>query len=216
MAAHRPAALHGRCASACSERRVAFPRVRISRPHTTDMRTMKKPAAACRRSQAAPPADVDDAMLPLVEQARRPDWYTEPDNKVQLMVYLVTAAKLVNEEDCEADPPLRDPANITKQEFHEAVMDSLANPICVGAGRKRSKPVELDTYLGVIEGLAAAGHHHAGLRFHKQKHSFNPFKLALRRRHRIATHWSTSHTEFFSIARYLQRTASLRQTGLFH
>ena len=145
-------------------------------------------------------------MLPAAPPTARPDWYTEPDDKAQLMVYLVTAAKLVNEEDLEADPPLRDPAMIGKGEFHAAVVDSLANPVSIGPGRKRSKEVELDTYLGVMEGPAAAGHHHAGLRFHKQKHSYNPFKLALRRRHGIATHWSTTHTEFFSIARYLQKT----------
>ena len=136
------------------------------------MVVMKKPAAASRGSQsgrpeAPAPAPAVGVMLPAAPPTAPPDWYTEPDDKAQLMVYLVTAAKLVNEEDLEADPPLRDPAMIGKGEFHAAVVDSLANPVSIGPGRKRSKEVELDTYLGVMEGPAAAGHHHAGLRFHK-------------------------------------------------
>ena len=47
---------------------------------------------------------------------------------------------------------------------------------------------------------------HAGLRFHKQKHSSNPFKVVLRQRHGIATHWSTSHTEFHTNVMYLRKT----------
>ena len=167
------------------------------------MPAMKRPAAAC--TEPSLQAGTIAGVLPEASPAAKPDWYDAADDKAQLAVYLVTAAKLVNEEDLQSSPPLRDPARISKQEFHKAVIDSLANPVACGVGRRRTKETELDTYIGVMEGPAGAGHHHAGLRFHKQKHSFNPFKVALRQRHGIATHWSTSHTEFHTIVRYLRK-----------
>ena len=148
------------------------------------------------------PVAADAVPIPEVLPTSKPDWYDAADEKAQLANYLVTAAKLVNDEDPKGDPPLWDPARITKKEFQAALMDSLANPVN-GGGRRRTKATELNKYLGVKEGPVDLGHHHAGLQFYKQKHSFNPFKLAMRQRHGIATHWSTSHTEFHTIARYL-------------
>ena len=166
---------------------------------------MKRPAAACTELSVQAATNATLSLEPL--PAAKPDWYDAPDEKAQLAVYLVTAAKLVNEEDLQSDPPLRDPARISKPEFHAALLDSLANPVACGAGRRRTTETALDTYFGVMEGPTDAGHHHAGLRFHKQKHSFNPFKLALRQRHGIATHWSTSHREFHTIVKYLHQTS---------
>ena len=157
--------------------------------------------SAVRERPAAAPAKSEAALLP-VQHDSKPDWYDQPDDKAQLTTYLVTASKLVNGEDDQSDPPLRDPALITKAEFHAALMDSLANPIASrGSGRPRKQAAGLDIYMGVMEGLKDAAHHHAGLKIYKQKHTFLPFKLAMRQRHGIATHWSTSHAEFFSFAR---------------
>lgn len=90
-------------------------------------------------------------MLPLVQADSRPDWFDKaPDEYVQLHVYLVTAAKLVNDEDTVQDPPLKDPAELDKQQFHEALLDSLANPVsCPGRGRRKSAEVSLDIHKGV-------------------------------------------------------------------
>jgi hypothetical protein len=177
----------------------------------------KRPAAACKRPAAAVAPQLDQLstagpvqatpVLPVKDA--KPDWYDEPDDKARLSNYLVTAAKLLNDADVIADPPLRDPAGITKAEFHAALMDSLANPVAVGnvGGRPRTAKVELDSYVGVREGPEDEGqHHHAGLHFHEQKHSFLPFKQAMRERHGIATHWSTSHVKFWSIVRYVHCT----------
>jgi len=178
---------------------------------------LKRPAGVspeCKPASpdASSPAHVE-VLLPEVQQGYKPEWFDQPDEKAQLTNYLVTAAKLVNDEDLQSDPPLRDPARISKQEFHDALMDCLADPVAaVGAGRPRKVKAELDTYFGVKEGPEAAGHHHAGLRFNNQKHAFLPFKLAMRQRHGIATHWSTSHTEFFSIVRYLHKTTTHKKS----
>lgn len=147
------------------------------------------------------------AAVANVEQEGKPLWYGEADAQKQLEVYLVTAAKLVNDEDEDSDPPLKDPAKITKKQFREALFDSLANPVAAAKrGRPRQKQAELDIYIGVMEGPAKAGHHHAGLKFYNQKHTFLPFKLAMRQRHGIATHWSTTHTQVASVVRYLHKT----------
>ena len=88
---------------------------------------MKRPAAAC--TEPSLPAATVAALLPEASPAAKPDWYDAADDKAQLAVYLVTAAKLVNEEDLQSSPPLHEPARLSKQEFHKVVIDSLAKPV---------------------------------------------------------------------------------------
>ena len=45
--------------------------------------------------------------LPVAQAASKPEWYSSGDGKVQLPIYLVTAAKLVNAEDVVSEPPLQ-------------------------------------------------------------------------------------------------------------
>ena len=45
--------------------------------------------------------------LPVAQAASKPEWYSSGDGKVQLPMYLVTAAKLVNAEDVVSEPPLQ-------------------------------------------------------------------------------------------------------------
>ena len=105
-------------------------------------------------------------------------------------------------------PPLRDPASVTKLEFRKALQDSLQNPMhdLKRGGRPSSRAFELDVYMGVKEGSAEEQHHHAALKLHAAKLRFLPFKLAMRWRHGIATHWSTSHSQLWSAIRYLHCT----------
>ena len=111
---------------------------------------LKRPAGVspeCKPASpdASSPAHVE-VLLPEVQQGYKPEWFDQPDEKAQLTNYLVTAAKLVNDEDLQSDPPLRDPARISKQEFHDALMDCLADPVAaVGAGRPRKVKVERST-----------------------------------------------------------------------
>ena len=148
-----------------------------------------------------------------------PDWYGEADAEQQNQVFLVSAAKLVNEKDevkANEDPkppPLRDPASITKEEFRKAMQDSIPHPMYdrKRGGRPPSRTLELDFYMGVKEGSADEQHHHAALKLHAAKHRFLPFKLAMRWRHGIATHWSTSHSQTWSAVRYLHCTTQHKQ-----
>ena len=149
------------------------------------------------------------AATALGEEAVVPDWYGEADGVLQKQIFLVTAAKLVDEKDHLEKagelkpPPLRNPANVSKVEFRTALQDSVANPMYEHkqGGRPPTRALELDVYVGVKEGKPGEQHHHAAVKLFDAKHRFLPFKLAMRWRHGIATHWSTSHTQLWSTIR---------------
>ena len=208
--------------------------VKVVKPLANKVQVRKRPAAAplnvCKRPAAAPlnvckrpaaaipspciPCDSDALRAAPAEEAVVPEWFGEADAEKQNRVFLVTAAKLVNESDhLEAagdskPPPLRDPATITKLEFRKALQDSIENPMYDRArgGRPPSRSLELDVYMGVKEGILGQQHHHAAVKLHDAHQRFLPFKLAMRWRHGIATHWSTSHSQLWSAVRYLHCT----------
>ena len=169
-------------------------------------RPRKRPAAAGAPQQSVQP--VSEATLPITEE---PEWYGESDPTAQNQVFLVTAAKLVNAEDNPGQggdgvpPPLRDPATLSKRDFREALQDSIAQPMYTHArgGRPPSRTLALDLYVGVKEGKIGEQHHHAAVKLFDANHRFLPFKLAMRWRWGIATHWSTSHSQTWSAIRYL-------------
>ena len=197
----------------CSGRRHFQSSMLRKRPAAAGLggRTRKRPAAGGAPEEASLPLSA--ATLPIAE---KPEWYGEADPTVQIEVFLVTAAKLVNAEDCPEEggegepPPLRDPATISKVEFREALQDSIAQPIYTHGrgGRPPSRTLELDVYVGVKEGKSGEQHHHAALKLFAAKHRFLPFKLAMRWRWGIATHWSSTHTQLWSAVRYLHCTTS--------
>ena len=65
------------------------------------------------------------------------DWEGGSDPKAQVQIFLVTAAKLVNDREDSADaakvdddvPPLVDPASVSKDDLRKAIQDSVQNPI---------------------------------------------------------------------------------------
>ena len=181
----------------------------------------KRPAAAGWPQQ--PPCKRPAAAVPQPEsegKAESPAWYGEADGLAQNQVFLVTAAKLVNEENKDEGtggqmlPPLKDPSTITKVQFRAALQDSIANPVYdqKNGGRPPTRSLELDVYVGVVEGKTGEEHHHAALKLFAANHRFLPFKLAMRWRHGIATHWSTSHTKLWSTVRYLHCTTPHKPT----
>lgn len=116
----------------------------------------------------------------------------EPDETAQISVYSVTGSKLLHRDDAQPDPPLKDPASVSRRDFRLALQDSIANPVYehVRGGRPPARTPELDLYIGAkeVSQVESEGeHHHAVLKFHQGKHRFLPFKLAMRRRHGLAT-----------------------------
>ena len=148
----------------------------------------KRPAAAAGVQQSAckRPAAAESQQLPAPStkppdmKTELPDWYGEANAESQNQVFLVTAAKLVNEEDQtqnvedETPPPLRNPSTITKLEFRAALQDAIANPMYEHkrGGRPPTRKLELDVYVGVMEGELGEKHHHAALKLFEGNHRF--------------------------------------------
>ena len=160
----------------------------LKRPAAVVLPLRKRPAAAISQPLPTPCATPPPA---LAEESVLPDWYGEADEDVQRGVYLVTAAKLVNAKDPVQDAgeqpliALRDPSTISKKQFREALQDSIANPIYEHkkGGRPSTLALELDVYVGVMEGKPGEQHHHAAVKLFEAARRFMPFKLAMRRRH---------------------------------
>ena len=119
----------------------------------------KRPAEATgqqQQQQQQQRAPSSRASLVPAKEAALPDWYGEANGELQNEVFLVTAAKLVNERDRAENAlevklsPLRDPATLSKLEFRTALQDSIANPIYEHkrGGRPPTRALGLDVYVG--------------------------------------------------------------------
>jgi len=87
---------------------------------------------------------------------------------------------------------------VTREEIRDAVLDAVQNPVATGRG---GRPGELAEVLKLVVFLEAPVHFHVALKLSKRV-VFLPYKLALRRRAGLASHWSTSHKEFYSTVRH--------------
>ena len=94
------------------------------RPAATSLPVCKRPAVA-----------LEDKRPALAREDDPPEWFGEVNLVAQNEVFLVTAAKLLNDQDDAEDiedqrpPPLKDPAALSKGEFRKALEDSIANPL---------------------------------------------------------------------------------------
>ena len=101
---------------------------------------------------------------------------------------------------------LRDVSALTREEVKAALLDALANPVLPPgrAGRPRTAPVQAEKLVVALEQHSQrdASHFHVALKL-AQKERFSPLKAALRSRAGLASHWSSTHTMFWSAVRYL-------------
>lgn len=137
----------------------------------------------------------DEAVAAPVE---RPDWLTEEDDGARSMVFLVTFAAILAESALEAELPLRTLDGLTRQDIHNAMLDAVANPSVARTGRRRSVQLEA---LRMVVFLEEPRHFHVALKLSGLSR-FLPLKAALRSRAGLASHWSTSHTQWWSAVRY--------------
>eukprot|EP00973_Karenia_brevis_P066870 9296547-Karenia_brevis.AAC.1 len=128
--------------------------------------------------------------------ATEPEWQTEEDGDARLMVFLVTFAAVLEATALASTTPLKSLQGLTRTNIQDAVLDAVANPVAAGHGGGRPRTVQI-----IVEKLVVAMemplHFHAALKL-SCKTRFMPFKQALRNRSGLASHWSTSHTLFFS------------------
>ena len=101
------------------------------------------------------------------------------------------------------DAPLIDVETLTRELVLAALRDAVAHPAqAAGAGRPRTQPIGGEKAVVFMERHEnGKKHFHIALKL-DSKTCFLPLKLALRQRSHIASHWSTTHTMFWSACRY--------------
>ena len=153
-----------------------------------------------KNSEGAMPSASSDSpdgeRLPL-----KPDWLTDEDFRARSLVFLVTFAAVLDETTLEAQTPLKSLDGFSRMDIKDAVLGALANPVQDASpqgGRPRLNKLEA---LKLVVFLEEPRHFHAALRLSAASR-FLPFKTALRRRTGLASHWSTTHTQWWSAVRY--------------
>ena len=145
-----------------------------------------------------------DPAAPPLGPPEGPDWLTaEPPDNSRQFVYLVTFSAVLEP----GAAGLRDVAGFTREQVKTALLDALANPAAPAGpsrGRPRAAPVQAEKLVVALEQHSErdAVHYHVALKL-AQKERFCHFKAALRSRAGLASHWSSTHTMFWSAVRYL-------------
>ncbi len=126
----------------------------------------------------------------------------QEDNAARNLVFLITfAAVLPDTADAQLGVPLRTLEGVTRANVRDAILDAVAHPVASLArvgGRPRTTTLSA-VKLVVFE--EQPKHFHVAIRLSAQTR-FLPLKMAIRNRCGFATHWSTSHAQFWSAVRY--------------
>lgn len=130
----------------------------------------------------------------------RPGWLQVlEDEEALTAVYLVTFASIIPDTAANAQEPLKTLDGVSRVAIRDAVLDAIANPVDMRrGGRPCNDKAEADRMAVFLE---TPLHFHVALRLSRRT-VFMPYKLALRQRSGLASHWSCTHTEFCSAVRY--------------
>ena len=178
-----------------------------------------QPAAAQPAEGGADSSSSDGSDSEGGAAAAQPDaesdaeWVKEEENaQARSQVFLVTYSALLNAPE---DEDLVNPADKDDREFfRKALLDAVANLAPAAGsqgGRPRTRALEVDFLLTVQEKHRDGKvHYHQVVRLSHETR-FLPLKTALRQRSKLASHWSTSHTELWSAVRYVTRTTDKKK-----
>ena len=119
-------------------------------------------------------------------------------------VYLGTAARIL--PDVMASSDLVDISTLSREQMRKKILQACNDPMKMPgeAGRHRQSAANVVKDLVVVKEKHADGeiHFHWALRFFAQTR-FAAIKRTLRNRDHIASHWSCSHTQWWSALRYV-------------
>ena len=130
----------------------------------------------------------------------RPDWLVTEEEHTRSQIALVTFAKVLAKTALEAQTPLKTLDGLTRENIRDAMLDAVQNPAHMGRGGRPQK--EKPKVLLMVVVLEQPLNFHVASRF-SIRVVFSPFKLALRQRSGLASHWSLKHTMLWSAVRYL-------------
>ena len=159
-----------------------------------------EPTGAMAASDSSSSSSEDEAAVE--PPPARPEWLTEEDDNARSMVYLVTFAAVLEATALQAETPLKSLEGLERADIRDAVLDAVQHPAedtnRRGRGRPRTQALEA---VKLVVFLEEPRHFHVALKLTCLSR-FLPLKAALRRRSGLASHWSTSHTQWWSVVRY--------------
>ena len=117
-------------------------------------------------------------------------------------VYFVTISRLLPETMAQ-NAAWRDLKGLSREDIAKALLDSLSNPLTVGhGGRPRGdEPRVVALVVFLEEHKDGSIHFHAAIKLAVPTR-FVAVKRTLRERHNLPSHWSCTHTQFWSAVRY--------------
>lgn len=163
-----------------------------------------------------PPNSLDfrkDEVNDLVKRLLNPETCHNPAAKIvkelgpekadhRGWVYLATVSRVL-EQTRESNQDLCEIALLSREDIAVKFRDAFDNPLRAGKGGRPSGTTGIVKYLVVVQEEHEGGevHFHVALKLNTQR-QFLPVKKTLRTRHRLAVHFSCSHTQFWSALRY--------------
>ena len=134
-----------------------------------------------------------------------PDWMSLEDEDASTAVYLVTFAKILQATAEVVEPPLKVLDGLTREDIRDAVLSAVQHPV-VPPGRGGRRQETLASVVKLVVAKEEPLHFHVALSLSKRV-AFLPYKTALRAKAGLASHWSTTHREFWSAVRYIHFTS---------
>ena len=135
--------------------------------------------------------------LMAVRDAKR-SWMLDEVPDARTSVYLVTFANVLNTTALHAATPLKTLEGASREAIRDAILDAVAHPEREAGGRTASETLSV---VKMVVFKEEPLHFHAALRLDR-KARFLQFKKSLRQRAGFASHWSSTHSMFWSAVRY--------------
>ena len=146
---------------------------------------------------------VQESMASLAQPVpEQPQWQKDlEDEETPTSVYLITFASVLGATAEAAELPLRTLEGVAREEIRDEVLDAVRKPEQLRRGGRPQNAKDLAYVMKLIVFKEEPLHFHVALKLSKRV-IFMAYKAALRRRFGLASHWSCTHREFFSVARY--------------
>lgn len=130
----------------------------------------------------------------------------EDANSQSRKIYLVTLSRVLPQTvPPRGAPALVDPSGWSREAVRDAMLDACRNPLqpaAGAAGRHAASSPDVDMmWVFLEEHLDGSKHFHVAVKLDLQYRFIN-IKRALRVRHGLASHWSATHTQWWSAVRY--------------
>ena len=152
--------------------------------------------------------DADEPLVP-VQQSYLQEESLQPEcSQASKQVYLVTLPALRRLSDVDSKPGLQCPSTWDHETVARVLLDAFQRPVCSNNNAAWGHAVQLEAFVVFREHHAprdgearGPAHWHIALKA-SSCFRFAAFKRALSVHHGIASHWSCSHTGYWSAVRY--------------